>query len=535
MKKFFNGPEAFTPDADFVLGETDVPGFWRRGRRLCARARRRRRDRQGDGRVDRRRPARSGTSGRSTSGASTASTAVSATRSRARTRRCRSTTTSSTRARRSRRAGRCACRRPTRATRSSARRSARRAAGSASTGTSRTRARRRVAAARAAGRARTGRPRSGSRHCATREAVGLFDQSSFSKLEVIGPGALAFLERLCANRIDRPVGTVVYTQMLNARGGIEADLSVHAARGGPLPARHRDGVRRPRPCVDREAHAARRIGVRQRRDVGVRVLRPLGAARARRAPAAHETSLDFPYMQAREIEVGDVPCLAVRVTYVGELGLGALLPDRVRAASVGHAVRRRRDVPAATARSTRCASRRATAPGRATCTPETTPYEAGLGFAVKLDKGEFIGRDARAARAARRGSSVSCSTIRGRSRSARSRCALAGGDDRRARHERRLRLRDGSEHRARVRPARRTPSRVRAWRSTSSATGSAARCAPSRSTTRGASESAHELPRSAKAREPLAQFPGFDARHFAHRAHARQGQGADEFPAGWRS
>ena len=61
---------------------------------------------------------------------------------------------------------------------------------------------------------------------AARGAIALFDQSSFSKIEVLGPGALAFLEWLCANRIDRPVGTVVYTQLLNHRGGIEADLSV---------------------------------------------------------------------------------------------------------------------------------------------------------------------------------------------------------------------------------------------------------------------------------------------------------------------
>jgi 4-methylaminobutanoate oxidase (formaldehyde-forming) len=59
---------------------------------------------------------------------------------------------------------------------------------------------------------------------AARETAGLFDQSSFSKLEVLGPGSLAFLERLCANRIDRPVGTLVYTQLLNAPGGIEAEL-----------------------------------------------------------------------------------------------------------------------------------------------------------------------------------------------------------------------------------------------------------------------------------------------------------------------
>src|SRR5947209_18561819 len=61
---------------------------------------------------------------------------------------------------------------------------------------------------------------------AARESVALFDQSSFSKLEVIGPGALTFLETMCANRIDRPVGSIVYTQLLNKRGGIEADLSV---------------------------------------------------------------------------------------------------------------------------------------------------------------------------------------------------------------------------------------------------------------------------------------------------------------------
>ena len=69
-------------------------------------------------------------------------------------------------------------------------------------------------------------PAIGAEALATRRAAGLFDESSFSKLEVLGPGACAFLERICANRIDKPVGSVVYTQMLNPRGGIECDLSV---------------------------------------------------------------------------------------------------------------------------------------------------------------------------------------------------------------------------------------------------------------------------------------------------------------------
>jgi glycine/D-amino acid oxidase-like deaminating enzyme len=63
-------------------------------------------------------------------------------------------------------------------------------------------------------------------HTATRERAGLFDESSFAKIEVEGPGALAYLQRLCANDVDRPTGAVVYTQMLNARGGIECDVTV---------------------------------------------------------------------------------------------------------------------------------------------------------------------------------------------------------------------------------------------------------------------------------------------------------------------
>ena len=79
---------------------------------------------------------------------------------------------------------------------------------------------------RAAGRARTGRRRSRSRRAprARRSRCSTSRRSRSSRCS--GPGALAFLERLCANRIDRPVGSVVYTQLLNQRGGIEGDLSV---------------------------------------------------------------------------------------------------------------------------------------------------------------------------------------------------------------------------------------------------------------------------------------------------------------------
>ena len=69
-------------------------------------------------------------------------------------------------------------------------------------------------------------PAIGAEHRACREAVAMFDESSFAKIDVSGPRAAAFLASLCANRVDRDVGAVTYTQMLNARGGIECDFTV---------------------------------------------------------------------------------------------------------------------------------------------------------------------------------------------------------------------------------------------------------------------------------------------------------------------
>jgi len=69
-------------------------------------------------------------------------------------------------------------------------------------------------------------PAIGAEHLACREIAALFDESSFSKLDVTGPGAPQFLERLCANGVARRIGAVTYTQLLNPRGGVECDLTV---------------------------------------------------------------------------------------------------------------------------------------------------------------------------------------------------------------------------------------------------------------------------------------------------------------------
>jgi 4-methylaminobutanoate oxidase (formaldehyde-forming) len=222
---------------------------------------------------------------------------------------------------------------------------------------------------------------------AARNSIALFDQSSFSKLEVLGRGALAFLERLCANRIDRPIGAVVYTQLLNDRGGIEADLSVLRrgedrfllVTGTAFGTHDRAWLEKHMP----------RDG-----SVYVNDVTSAFACLCLWGPKARDVvDLDFPYMQARELAVGDVPCIASRVTYVGELGWELYCP-----AEYGLELWDTLSVDGVTPGGYRAIDALRLEKGyrawASDLNAETTPYEAGLGFAVKPDKGDFIGRAA---------------------------------------------------------------------------------------------------------------------------------------------
>jgi 4-methylaminobutanoate oxidase (formaldehyde-forming) len=246
-------------------------------------------------------------------------------------------------------------------------------------------------------------PAIGAEALATRRAAGLFDESSFSKLEVLGSGACEFLERICANRIDKPVGSVVYTQMLNPRGGIECDLSV--IRRGPdrfmLVTGTAFGVH-DRRWIESQAPTDGTVYVSELTSAlscfglwGPRardILQPLT-----KTSLANE---DFPYLTARELGVGEVPCLAVRVTYVGELGwelyspaeYGLRLWDTLWDAGQSHGL-----VAAGYRAIDALRLEKGYRAWATDLTPERTPDAAGLGFAVKLDKGEFLGRDALAA------------------------------------------------------------------------------------------------------------------------------------------
>lgn len=244
-------------------------------------------------------------------------------------------------------------------------------------------------------------PAIGAEALATRQSAALFDESSFAKIEIDGPGATAFLQGLCDNDVDRPVGTIVYTQMLNRRGGIECDFTVTRLADerflvvtGTAFGNHDLGwIRRHQP----------EDGTVRVRDVtSARACFGLWGPRARDILQPLTTddlsNAAFPYLAAREITIGEAPVLALRVTYVGELGWELYAP-----AEFGRALWRRL-WGAGQAHGLVAGGYRAIDALRlekgyrvwsSDITPEETPYEAGLGFAVALDKpGGFVGREA---------------------------------------------------------------------------------------------------------------------------------------------
>jgi 4-methylaminobutanoate oxidase (formaldehyde-forming) len=244
-------------------------------------------------------------------------------------------------------------------------------------------------------------PAIGAEHVATRERAALFDESSFAKLEVSGPGAARFLERLCDNHVARGVGEITYTQMLNRRGGIEADFTVtrvcedvfSIVTGTAFGNHDLSWIRRRLPH-----DGSVRLADVTARWACFALWGPL--ARDVLAPLTPDDVSDgaFPYMTMRELTVGDVPVRALRVTFVGELGWELYCPTEYGASlwrTVWAAGRELGMVAAGYRAIDSLRLEKGYRVWAADITPDETPYEAGLGFCVKLDKeGGFVGRDA---------------------------------------------------------------------------------------------------------------------------------------------
>jgi 4-methylaminobutanoate oxidase (formaldehyde-forming) len=250
-------------------------------------------------------------------------------------------------------------------------------------------------------------PAIGAEHRATREAAAIFDESSFAKLEIVGPGAAAYVERLCDNEVAREPGKITYTQMLNTRGGIECDFTVarldeerfSIVTGTAFGNHDREWIRR-------------HLGGGGEQDgeggVQVRDVTSAWACFGIWGPRAREilqplTPQDlgteaFPYMTLRETTVGNVPVRALRVTYVGELGWEIYCPTEY-GLGLWRALWEAGEAHGLVAGGYRAIDSMRLEKGYrvwgADITPDETPYEGGVGFCVKLDKeGGFIGRDA---------------------------------------------------------------------------------------------------------------------------------------------
>src|SRR6185503_19530702 len=146
------------------------------------------------------------------------------------------------------------------------------------------------------------------------------------------PGALGFLQRLCANDVDKPAGSITYTSMLNRRGGIECDFTVTRLAAdrflivtGTAFGNHDLG------WIRGQLPAEGSPDVRVRDLTSARACFGIWGPRARDIvqPLSRDDLSDaaFPYLTAREITIADAPVLALRVTYVGELGWELYAPS----------------------------------------------------------------------------------------------------------------------------------------------------------------------------------------------------------------
>jgi len=233
-------------------------------------------------------------------------------------------------------------------------------------------------------------------HHAVRESVGVVDQSSFSKVRIRGRGALGLLQRVAGANLDVPIGRIVYTQLLNSKGGIEADVTI--TRLGEEEFYFVTGSAFARHDITFLLQNAPTDGSVQIDDVtsafGVlNVCGPKSRDLLSKISTDDWSNENFAYMTARWTDVGWAPALALRATYVGELGWELHIPseyvrdayDKILAAGEEFGIR---DVGYRAIESLRLEKQYLA--WAVDIKSDTDPYSAGLAFAVKADKPELL-------------------------------------------------------------------------------------------------------------------------------------------------
>lgn len=261
----------------------------------------------------------------------------------------------------------------------------------------------------------------GEEHRAVRERAGLFDQSSFAKFEVRGPGAAQALSWICANNVAKPTGRVTYTQMLNPKGGIECDLTVARFADDLFYIVTGTGFRtHDFTWIKRNVPPGCDVDLRDVTED--RFTLSLMGPRARDILSAVSdddvSNEGFPFAHCRDIAIGGFRVRALRITYAGELGW-ELHGDKSDALGVYDALTKAGEPHGiANAGYRAIESLRLEKGYRAWGSdigPDYSPFEAGLGWAVKLGGNvPFLGRDAAAVKSGNpQNKQLACFTVDG--------------------------------------------------------------------------------------------------------------------------
>jgi glycine cleavage system aminomethyltransferase T/glycine/D-amino acid oxidase-like deaminating enzyme len=233
---------------------------------------------------------------------------------------------------------------------------------------------------------------------AIRERAVVIDQTSFAKFEITGAGSETALQRIAANDLSGPPGKAVYTQLCNEKGGIEADVTlVHVGpdhfyliTGSGFGVRDSGWVAKHLPSSVQIRDVTNALAV-------INICGPRSRDILQSVGDADISNAAFPFFGARRIDVGHATVLAVRVGYVGELGYELYIPqefgghvyDTLWAAGEAHGI-----ANAGYRAIDGCRMEKGYLYWSGDISPDYNPYEAGLGFCVALDKGDFIGREA---------------------------------------------------------------------------------------------------------------------------------------------
>ena len=241
----------------------------------------------------------------------------------------------------------------------------------------------------------------GEEHWLVREKVGIFDQSSFAKFELGGSNAAEALEAICANRVAREPGRLTYTQLLNTRGGIECDLTVarlsddlfYIVTGTGFRTHDGGWIRDHLPA----GSDATLMDVTEEFGT-LSLMGPHARDVLENVTDADVSNQAFPFGHVRLIDIAGQPVRALRVTYVGELGwelhaplagLGAVF-DALMQAGEPHGI-----APVGYRALESLRLEKGYRAWGSDITPNDTPFEAGLGWAVKLkSNADFVGREA---------------------------------------------------------------------------------------------------------------------------------------------